>query len=320
MRRWIAVACLLVLPACAVPHERGDLALEKTAAQQGEVTEIFQRYTEVRSAAAELLDAKPLSTVEAGAVLAIDTGSFEVSQRLAKSQEGGGDSFDIADVQTPRFAKYPIWFYAVVRDETRDVNRVQIFERASAVDPWFLVATPEALAETKLPDLRSKGGAPITVEPDDGVGMSMSAADAAAAYVKTLGDPKAPEAATIENDSFIKQMRQAAATNGDLPNVSYSQAWDTDKVQYVLRTSDGGALAFVTLLRSDTYEVEDGLTITWPDDTPQQAFLSSGIAGAGTLNYYHQVLLHIPGGKGKPRALGQYGGVVSADATGSAAR
>lgn len=321
MRRLVAIACLVALPACALPNDRGDVAPQKTAARPAEVTEIFKRYTQVRNAAADLLDAKPLSTVEAGPVLAIDSGSFEVSQRLAQTEPdaGGADTFEIVDVQTPRFTQYPIWFYAVVRDERRDVNRVQIFERASAVDPWFLVATPESLADTQLPGLRSKADAPITVKPDDGVGMSMSPAKAAAAYAKVLGDAKAPEAKRFENDSFIKQMRQAAETNQDLPDVKYSQAWDVDKVQYALRTSDGGALAFVTLLRSDTYEVEDGLTITWPEDTPQRAFLSSGIAGAGTLNYYHQVLLHIPAGTGKPRALGQYGGVVSADATGSAA-
>jgi hypothetical protein len=35
--------------------------------------------------------------------------------------------------------------------------------------------------------------------------------------------------------------------------------------------------------------------------------------GSGTLTYLHQVLLYIPGGNGQPRALGQYGGVVSGE-------
>ncbi|MFI5425584.1 hypothetical protein [Aeromicrobium sp. UC242_57] len=223
---------------------------------------------------------------------------------------------DVVEVLTPKFTKYPLWFYAVVRDDTRDVNRVQIFERASAVDPWLLVASPETLAETTLPDVRRRGGAPVKVRPDDGRGVSMSVDAAATAYVKALGDPGSQSATAVENDSFIKQMRQTAATNADLPNVTFSQTWAADDVEFALRTSDGGALAFVTLLRTDTYEVKDGLTITWPEGTPQQAFLASGIAGSGRLNYYHQVLLYLPGGSGKPRALGQYGGVVSGDADG----
>lgn len=316
MRRLAVLVCVAALAACAVPHERGDQVVRKTAARPADVTEIFKRYTEVRNAAAELLDAKPLSTVESGPVLAIDTGSFEVSQRLATSQPGDVSTADVLDVLTPRFTKYPIWFYAVVRDDVRDVKRVQVFQRASAADPWFLVASPETLLETTLPGVRTKGGAPVKVSPSDDVGVSMSIKDAAAAYAAVLADPQASGAKKIENDSFIKQMRQAAATNAGLPGVKFSQSWAADDVKYALRTSDGGALAFVTLLRTDTYDVEDGLSITWPDGSPQKAFLESGIAGTGRLNYYHQILLYLPGGDGKPRALGQYGGVVSADSEG----
>lgn len=316
MKRLVVLVSLLALGACGVPHERGDLTVQKTAAGRADVAEIFQRYTEVRNAAAELLDAKPLSTVESGPVLAIDSGSFEVSQRLAKAQPGDAPTPDVLDVLTPRFAKYPLWFYAVVRDEVRDVKRVQIFQRASAAEPWFLVASPETLADTALPGIRTRGGAPVKVGPNDRKGIKMSIADAASAYAAALANPEAPEAKKIANDSFVRQMRQTAATNAELPRVTFSQNWAADEVKYALRTSDGGALAFVTLLRTDTYEVPDGLTVTWPDGSPQKAFLNSGIAGTGKLNYYHQVLLYLPGGKGKPRALGQFGGVVSADSEG----
>ncbi|AWB92927.1 hypothetical protein [Aeromicrobium chenweiae] len=314
-RRWLALVCFLALAACAVPHHRDGARIEKTAAREAEVTKVFDRYREVRNTAIELLDAKPLSTVETGPVLAIDTGSFEVSQRLATKQAADTSAVEVTQVLTPRFSAYPLWFFAVVRERDAGVNRVQIFERGSSVDPWLLSASPETLARTKLPDIRQRSGAPVTVKPQDGAGMSMSAQDAAAAYAKVLADPQAPEARRIASDSFIKQMRSTAATNGSLRGVKFSQTWAADDVRYALRTTDGGALAFVTLLRSDTYDVEDGLTITWPEGTPQQAFLASGIAGSGKLNYYHQVLLYLPGGGGKPRALGQYGGVVSADAS-----
>ncbi|MFI5425583.1 hypothetical protein [Aeromicrobium sp. UC242_57] len=52
MRRLVVLLCLLALPACAVPHERSDLAPEKTAARSADVEQIFERYTEVRNAAA----------------------------------------------------------------------------------------------------------------------------------------------------------------------------------------------------------------------------------------------------------------------------
>lgn len=314
MRRVLAAAmCASVLAACAVPHQRGDVTPLKSAARQSEVTEIFDRYREVRNSAIELLDSKPLSTVETGAVLEIDSGSFEVSQKSAQTQKGDTAQVQVTDVQTPRFATYPLWFFAVVKDAQLGVNRAQIFERTSSVDPWLLTASPETLAETTIPDIRRQDGAALTVAPDDGRGMSMSPQDAAAAYAKVLADPKAPESAKIPDDSFIKQMRSTAAANASLQDATFSQTWSADDVQYTLRTSDGGALAFVTLVRQDTYMVGDGLTITWPEGSPQRAFLSSGISGSGLLTYLHQVLLYIPGGDGPPRALGQYGGVVSGE-------
>jgi hypothetical protein len=312
-RAAFVVVCSLLLSACAVPHERDDLSLEKTAARQAEVQAVFDGYREVRSTAIELLDPKPLSTVETGAVLAIDTGSFEVAQRLATTEQAETGRAEVVDVETPRFSKYPLWFYAVVREPSRDVNRVQIFERASSVDPWLLTASPEVLADTPLPELRRRGGTALTVGADDGVGMSMSPQEAAQAYAEVLSDPASQAAATIEDDSFIRQMRSAAQTNAALPDVTFSQTWQAEDVRFALRTADGGAIAFVTFLREDTYAVKEGLSVTWPEGSPQRAFLSSGISGSGTLAYNHQVLLHLPGGDARPRALGQYGGVISGD-------
>ncbi|MDO8341491.1 MAG: hypothetical protein Q7T59_05975, partial [Candidatus Woesebacteria bacterium] len=157
----VLLALALALSACAVPRERDDMDLVKVAAGDDEVTAIFERYRTVRNTAISLLDPKPLSTVESGAVLAIDSGSFEVAQRLST---GGGQeesAADVVQVATPRFSRYPLWFLAVVRDEDREVNRVQIFERESAAAPWLLVATPETLLDAELPELRIDDGVAV---------------------------------------------------------------------------------------------------------------------------------------------------------------
>ena len=96
-------------------------------------------------------------------------------------------------MQTPRFTTYPLWFFAVVHDNTAGINRVQIFERETAVEPWLLVASPETLADTPIPGVRREGGNALTVKPGDAVGMSMSATDAAKAYAKSLADPSSVE-------------------------------------------------------------------------------------------------------------------------------
>ncbi len=317
MRRLTAIltatAVAASLAACAVPHRRDDgSAIDKPAATRAQVTAVYERYREVRNAAAELLDPKPLSTVETGPVLAIDTGAFEVSQKLDQAGQEDSGPIDVTQVETPRFRAYPLWMFAVVRDTERKVNRLQVFERATSVDPWLLVATPEALTSTVLPDLRHDGsGHAVTVKPDDGRGMALSAQEAADGYAKTLADPDADVAGPITDDAFVRQMREVAQANSSLDGVQFEQSWAAEKVRYVLRTADGGALAFITLLRSDRYTVDQDRKVTWPDGSPQQALLEDGIqAGSGTLNYYHQILVSLPGGSAKPRALAQYGGVV----------
>jgi len=310
-----AAALALGLAGCAIPHQRGDGAIDKVAATKGQVAAIYEDYREIRNAAIELLDPKPLSTVETGPVLAIDTGSFAVAQKLNRTGEQEAGPVDVTRVETPRFTQYPLWLFAVVRDGERDVQKLQVFERTTAVDPWLLVASPEALATTKIPDLRHDGsGRAIAIKATDQRGMAMSAQEAADAYARVLTDPDQASSAGITEDAFVRQMADVAATNAALDGVTFSQTWAAEKVRYVLRTSDGGALAFVTLLRKDQYIVPTTRKITWPEGSPQQALLEDGIQGSsGNLNYYHQILLHIPGGMAAPRAIGQYGGVVQGE-------
>lgn len=314
----VSVAALVVglASGCAVPNRRAaDGPILKAAATQAQVTDIYANYREVRNAAVELLDPKPLSTVETGAVLAVDTGAFAVSQKLRRAGQEDTGPIDVARVETPRFGKYPLWLFAVVRDSTRKVQRLQIFERTSAVDPWLLVATPEALTSTKIPGIRHDGsGHAMTVKPTSGTGMAMSAQEAADAYARVLTDAGALTNAGVSEDAFIRQMREIAASNAALDGVTFAQTWAAEKVEHVLRTSDGGALAFITLLRKDEYVVPLDRKITWPAGSPQQALLEDGIQGTkGNLNYYHQIVVHIPGGTAKPRTIGQFGGVVQGE-------
>ena len=309
----LAAAALLLSGCAAIPSERDDTSLSKQAAARNDVDAIFDRYRAVRNAAVGLLDPKPLSTVESGPVLAIDTGSFEVSQRLSTTQDEESQDLVVTDVQTPSFTKYPLWFMATAFDPVGKVNRVQIFQRDSAVEPWLLVAAPQTIVSTELPELRHDGdGAALAVAPSSSAGMAMSPQDAADAYARALGSNSTSK--EVEQDDFIRQMRESFDANSSLEGVGVTQDWAAEKVEHALRTDDGGALVFLTLLRLDTYDVQPGVTVSWPSGSPQEAFLAKGISSSGKLRYYHQVLLYLPGGKERPRALGQYGGVVGADA------
>ncbi|MEO6471427.1 MAG: hypothetical protein ABIR57_06070 [Aeromicrobium sp.] len=304
-----------VLSACAIPHKKSDFGVEKVAADHSETKDIFTRYRKVRNLAIQLVDPKPLSTVESGPLLAIDSGSFVIAQKLAKKQKTDTSKLDVFDVKSPIVKKYPLWFTAKVRDEARGVIKVQVFERATSLDPWLLVSSPEILLDTVLPSLsHGSHGTIVAVAPDDRTGRSMSPQSAADTYAEALEDPKSSAITKFENDGFIRQMRSTAEANSLLANVTFAQKWVADNVEFTARTDDGGMLVFATLLRTDSYGVKNGVTVTFPEGSPQKAFLARDISSSGKLRYYHQVLLYVPGpGGGKPRALGQYGGVVGAD-------
>ena len=290
---------------------RRDVALEQSA-NPSDVAEILDRYREVRNTAISLLDPKPLSIVETGPVLAIDNGTFDVAQRLSRTQPEDERQLQVSSVETPKFSQYPLWFMVTAFDPASRVDIVQIFERLTPVDPWLLVAAPQTLPSTKLPGLRHDGDHVIPVAANNGKGMSMSPQRAAASYAKALASMSGSSA--VARDDFIKKMRTAFDQANQLEGVQVTQTWAAERVEHALRTDDGGALTWVTLLRLDTYTVQPGIKVSWPDGSPQQAFLADGISGSGKLRYYHQVLLYVPGGsKGEPRALGHYGGVVSAN-------
>ena len=310
----IVALVVLAMTACAVPHKKGEVKQEKVAAGSTETEKIFTRYRSVRNLAIKLLDPKPLSTVESGPVLAIDSGSFEVSQKLAAKQKADTSKLDIIEVKSPVLTKYPLWFVAQVRDSVRDVIKVQVFARSTAVDPWLLVASPEILFDTVLPELTS--GPDDTFEaagPSGEIADSFTPQKAADVYAEALGDESSAAADQVENDGFIKQMRSLATANKLLKNVSFTQSWAAEKVEYAARTEDGGALVFATLLRLDGYGVKNGVSVAFPEGSPQNELLGQAISTSGKLRFYHQVLLYVPGDGGKPLALGQYGGVVSAE-------
>lgn len=314
----VLVSALMMAGCGVVPHKKGEPDLAKVAVETDEIELIIERYRDVRNSAIELLDPNPLSTVSGDAVLAIDSGSFEVSQRAAGTKEIAQSDLQIIDVFAPKLDEYSLWFGVTVEDRTRDVIRFQIFERERASDPWLLVSTPEVLPTTELPEVRRDGDTAVTVGRTTPINGDMSAERALAAYIEALNDPSSTAADSVAEDGFRRLIRDGVAASSSLEGVEFTQSWGSSEVDYALRTDNGGALVFATLTRQDRYVVEEGLAATWPDGSPQQAFLGAEISSSGTLNFLHQILLFVPDADDElPRVLGQFGGVVSGETDGA---
>lgn len=304
-----ALLACVALVACAVPHQRDDTDASKLAIEESDVDAVYARYREVFNAAVDIASAQPLSVVERGSVLDIDTAAFQVA--------GGSvpTTLRADQVAIPRFRTYPLWFMAVASTDDGDQRRVQVFSRASSVDTWTLVASPQIVADAELPELRASGDAnAVAVAPDDDRGMALAPQAAVDAYVASLSALPEPAGEGVAgDDAFLEQMRDAFGQSQGLADVEFSQAWAADPVEHAVRTSDGGALVFATLHRSDQFQVTPGRTVTYPDGTVQRALAPEGITGTGTVRFDHQVLLLVPAGQGDVRVLGQFGGVVAVE-------
>jgi len=314
MRRLALAVVLAVLAAgCAIPHPKDSHGVTKVAASDTEVEQIYDRYRDYRKDALDLLDEQPLTAVESGAVLAIDTGALRVARRLllTKAPDDTQD-LQIRAVYAPRLDAYPLWFIVVVEDGVRDLTKVQIFQRQSSTSPWLLVASPETLPSTELPAFDSDTtDALMPADPFRQGQLVMSPQKAVNAYAATLNNAAPTEDPVVSEDSFVTQMRAVANKQRQIDGVTFSQQWTARPVQYVIRAADGGVLVFGTLARVDDYQIEEGRYIDWPEGSEQKAFLSGRLYSSGELHYYHQILVYIPpDGDDKPVVLGQYGGVV----------
>ena len=307
-----ALMCCLVA-GCQLPHRKDDLSVTKVAASTTQVEEVYDRYLKIRGNALHLLDARPLTSIESGPVLAIDSGALEVARRLLLTEKPQDkQTLRILDVLTPRLDAYPLWFVVVAADGTRDLTKVQIFQRETATSQWELVASPEILSSTTLPKLQTdESGALVGAPPGSDEGLVSSPAAALDAYAAALDDPGSGSADGVAVDSFIRAMREVAARQSAIEGVRFAQSWSARPVEYALRTVDGGALVFATLERVDRYHIDAGRAIDWPEGSEQEAFLSGRLFSTGVLRYFHHVLMYVPSESGdKPFVLGQYGGVV----------
>lgn len=315
----VVLAAALVAGCGALPLQKSSADISKVAADPDEADRIYRNYEKARDAAFSALDADILSLVETGPVLAVDAGAVDVAKRLHGNASTGQEvtPAEIEDVLTPRLDAYPLWFVTTARDEAKGVRRVQVFERESATAGWELTATPEALLSTVLPVPKTKDGVLQTVDPDSSAGLVTSPSEALKAYATALGNPQSPSAKQVTADSFVTQMRAQAAGLAK-PGTTFRRTWASQPVREVMRTEDGGALVFGTLMRQDGWVLTPGTVVRWPADSEQKAYLGDPMTGSGVLRYYHQVLMYVPpqGGVGLPRVLAQYGGVIGAEDTG----
>jgi hypothetical protein len=306
-------ALTLVVAACAVPQRKDTSIVSKPAATEVSARTVVARYNAVRARADERLDGTLLPEVEGGELLDIDQGAYFVSVRVDKP--AGYAEVRLAppaQVISPRFEAYPMWFVVVARDERGGNNRVAVFERADSVSPWVMTMAPETTPGTGLPaPVVDSSGAAVTVRSDDATGTGVTPTGALRRYAAALTPGTGAAEDFFAPDAFLTQTKEFQQTQESLPFAAFRQTWEAQPPRFALRVSGGGVLVFGTVTRTDAYSVQTNSYIDWDDNADTAAYLPGRVYRSAVLDYSHQLLLYVPpAGQGKARLIGQYGGVV----------
>jgi hypothetical protein len=312
-----ALACVALVGAgCGLPQRKDTSVVTRPAASQASARAVVAAYNAVRRRADAVLDGSLLARVEGGPLLDIDQGSYFASVRV--DEPGDYPAVRLAPperVVAPRFADYPLWFAVLARDRTGGTKRVAVFERVDSVSPWLMVMAPETTPGAGLPRFaRDDEGGVVTVAPDDATTTAVSPAVALRRYARALAPGEGPDDALFAPDRFLERSRVFQQAQQSLPFASFRQTWTALPPRYALRVAGGGVLVFGTLVRTDAYSVRADSYIDWADSSDTAAYLPGRVYRSAELDYAHQVLMFLPAkGQGRPRLIGQYGGVVDGE-------
>lgn len=309
-----AVGLALLASACALPVRKDTSLVSRVSATPASASTVVARYNAVRTRADDDLDASLLDRIEGGDLLDIDQGSYFVSVRVNKPPGYARVRLSRPEqVLAPRFDVYPLWFAVMARDERGGNKRVAVFERSDSVSPWLMTIAPETTPQASLPPVvRDDTGAAVTVAADDAAGTGMSPTQAVQRYAEVLS-PGGPDE-VFADDAFLDRTRAFQEAQTSLSFASFQQAWTAQPPRFALRVEGGGFLVFGTVLRRDSYSVQSNTYIDWDDDADTAAYLPGRVYRSANLDYAHQLLLFVPPqGVGKPRLIGQYGGVVDGE-------
>lgn len=307
------LALLLLATACAIPQRKDTSVLSKPAATEVSARSVVAQYNAVRARADEVLDGSVLPQIEGGTLLDIDQGAYFVSVRVDKPEGHARVRLEEPErVIAPRFAAYPMWFVVLARDRLGGHKRVAVFERADSVSPWLMTMAPATTAEAGLPPVVvDSDGAAVTVGADDTSTTSVSPREVLQRYAGALAPGDAEDEEFFDPDAFLAQTEKFQQNQESLPFATFQQTWSAQEPEFALRVEGGGLLVFGTVTRRDAYSVQTNSYIDWNDDADTAAYLPGRVYQSATLDYIHQLLLFVPPeGEGKPRLIGQYGGVV----------
>jgi hypothetical protein len=288
---------------------------------RAEAEQHIAAYVDLNNRANAALEEKRLAEYEAQASLAIDEASYRAKRQ---GNVAATTSFIYMDttLAIPRVEAYPRWFVLKGHQKKADGQVVQrwaylLFRQEKAGGPWMQVTKAVGFDGDAAPEeIKTDGNEVATAAPIDASDLVVAPKDLGTRLVKrATGEENATEKAMFtQGDSWTKSITDLRLKMSRYAKVTYQAAPATQYTTYGVRTVDGGALVFTTILIKERYDVYKG---SWVTDETGIGFLKKGVQYRTFLEKQHlsSLLVYIPPAdvaSGKLRVLGVYDGILAA--------
>lgn len=266
------------LSGCVTVH--GETAVVP-AVSKSEARKVLKKFNKTSNKANRAYDAELNTTIETGALGAIDQAGLKSRKSV---QAGGNPKYDPLRLSDPRFlipkqAGWPKFFVADTRSNRTPNGRwLFVFQRANADSKWK-ASYLAVLTNSEMPQfVTGKGGYAKAVR-GTGSKLVLSPDELSDAYVSYLGEGTG-EFEPGEHTSQRREKRKGSANRpGKRTEFADQPAQPPQFAPFGLRTRDGGALVFFASHHhtKETYAkgykppVKDALVKALMTGTPEQS-------------------------------------------------
>jgi hypothetical protein len=291
------------------------VAAEPAALTKADAEHILASYWQVNNTANQSRSDTLLKTVEAGSSYSMDAGTYQMD-RVTDPANRQYTAFTAqnATYYVPRqpAGVYPRWFVARVTYANLAAPQhatgagYVLFTQAALNAPWKNDLEPYLLPGTGPgPFIETDAhGYAIAASAADEAGLSVTSAQIQEATAESLDG----NSATVKDPGNLADLRDETYFSGRLP----AGSTDTDKHSawgrvFVLKTADGGVLAFYALTAQLTLAPPPGQTfrVSIPG-----FYSSSQTLTSATLEYAEQFAAYIPPGQASPQILADASGIT----------
>lgn len=305
----------LLLAACStpLPTPQPDATQDPPPAvlTEAQETEVLTAVGTALAAAGEANDPAQLDGRVIGPALAIRT-----SQLAVAAARGNGDLVtelptDVQQVVVPTTQTWARTSYAVsVQPESLQPPRLMALEQSGPRDDYALWGWVQLLPGVTMPSFADPSIGSEAVAPDDDT-LLLTPTDAVAQYVDVLNLADGSGfAATFPDDALRQFLAQEAERHkAPLETAAGSRTMTfatTEEPVRAVRTADGGAMVMAPLSSLETFQVEEGGTVSPPTETQKALFGGSTATNVLKVGYSDLVALYVPPADSEetPRLLG----------------